>query len=145
VSHPVCLRALNEVCLPWQFKQRNYGDTDVPQSKPKAAEECKRKKPDGFGGFVCRDEEVKPLLSQAIDGIVGDSPATAAPRTTATPSPVESRKKSIGESTSSSSSKPLTFDELLANSIANKELIQGRSLTDSEKAELSEKLKKLLK
>ena len=36
------------------------------------------------------------------------------------------------------------FDELVANSIANKESIVGRSLTDTEKADMAAKIKALM-
>lgn len=98
----------------------------------------KRMKPDGFGGFVEREEEVKPVLSRVIDNALGDDAPPPAPRAAAPPPP----PAPVG--TSSKSSAPaLTLDELVAKSIQQKEELLGTTLSDAEKAQLAAKVKAL--
>ena len=124
-----------------QFKERNYGNGETPQNgyKPSGSScpEGTRKSPDGFGGFTCKDK-VKSIPNRifSADGSSPPPPPPAAP-----PPP-----KSTGESTrSSASSAPaLTVDELIANSIKQKETLLGRPLDDAEKAAMAAKVKALM-
>ena len=121
-----------------QFKKRNYGDMEPPGSKPAAPlAGCKKLKPDGFGGKVCRDEEVKPLLAKVLSG---DEPAPAPVAVAAAP------QKSVGESTRSSSvsEAPLTLEGLIEASIKNKEEVLGRELDAEEKMEIASKVTRLM-
>jgi len=98
-------------------------------------------RPDGFGGFERRDKPVKPLAKQVLENVVGDEDsAPPPPRKAAAPAPPPPPKAS----STASSSKPLTMDEMVANSISNKEAFLGRQLTEAEKVELADKLKKLM-
>jgi len=128
------------------YKTRDYdgGPTTAPGSvEPVKVTECpegQRLSPDGFGGKVCKGK-VKPVLERVVDGVVGEDrppPAEKPAKQAAAP------RKSAGESTSSSASKPLTFDELLANSILQKQSLLGRELSEAEKADLAVKLKALM-
>ena len=121
-----------------QFKKRNYGDMEPPGSKPASpVAGCKKLKPDGFGGKVCRDEEVKPLLAKVLSG---DEPAPAPVAVAAAP------RKSVGESTRSSSVSevPLTLEGLIEASIKNKEEVLGRELDAEEKMEIASKVTRLM-
>ena len=82
----------------------------------------KRMKPDGFGGFVERDEEVKPVIARAIDGVTGGDEAPAPAPRAAAPAPAPT----VSASTKSSASAP-TLDELIAKSIAQKEELRKRT------------------
>lgn len=127
------------------YKTRDYdgGPSTAPgNAEPKVTEcpEGQRLSPDGFGGKVCKGK-VKPVLERVVDGVVGEDRPPPAER----PAPkaaVTAPRKSVGETTSSS--KPLTFEDLLANSIVNKESYLGRELSDVEKADLAVKLKALM-
>lgn len=130
-----------------QYKSRNYGDTDIPGAKPAEAGKpvCAKYKPDGFGGKVCRDEEIKPLINKVIDGVTS-SDDFPPPPPRAAPAAAPERKKSVGESTRSSgeAEKPLTLEDLIEKSIQNKEVAYGRALTSEEKMEVAAKVTKLL-
>jgi len=132
------------------YKTRDYGDgpSTAPGSVQKTSapvcEEGQRLAPDGFGGKKCVGE-VKSLSKKLIDGVTSseDRPPPSPPPERPRAAPA----KSVGESTRSSSSdqaKPLTFDELLQNSIQQKASVLGRDLSDAEKTDLAMKLKKLM-
>lgn len=109
------------------------------------AEKKVRRMPDGFGGFIEREEDVKPVLTRVLDGVAesasSSSAAPAQKSVAAAPAP----KKSVGESTrSSSSGGPLTTEDLIKKSIENKEEFLGRELSKDEKDEIAAKVKKLL-
>jgi hypothetical protein len=111
---------------------------EPPGSKPASpVAGCKKLKPDGFGGKVCRDEEVKPLLAKVLSV---DEPATAPVAVAAAP------RKSVGESTRSSSVSevPLTLEGLIEASIKNKEEVLGRELDAEEKMEIASKVTRLM-
>ena len=88
--------------------------------------------------------KVKGLNKQVLDSVLGEEGANApapAPAPKAAPKPAPAAKAA----STSSSSKPLTFDELLENSIAQKEAALGFTLSDAEKARMAEKLKQLMR
>ena len=64
----------------------------------------KRMKPDGFGGFVERDEEVKPVYQRVAEGVVstieGDEAVPAPKRVASAPSPPPAKKSSAATSSS---------------------------------------------
>lgn len=129
------------------YKARDYGNGantapgSVAKSKVTECAEDERLAPDGFGGKKCVPK-VKPVAQRVVDTVVGgDAPASPPPAAKkAAPPP----RKSVGERTSSSASAPLTFDELLANSIKQKEEFNGRELTPEEKEMMKAKLKALM-
>ena len=123
-----------------QYKERNYGDMPTVDTKPAAKAACdegQRKTPDGFGGFKCVDKKTAAGIPDRVFG--GDSPPPPPP-------PPAAPKKSVGESTRSlsSSSAPLTLEQLIENSIKQKETLLGRELTADEKAQLGAKVKALM-
>jgi len=79
--------------------------------------------------------EIKSVLQQ----IVGDE-TPAAPKPAAEPV----IKAAAPPAPPPPPSKPLTIDELVANSIAQKESLLGRPLSDTEKADMTTKVKKLM-
>ena len=123
------------------YKERNYGDATLPPpSSPTATKAtCDgRLTPDGFGGKKCV-EKVKTIPDRVLGG--DDDAPPPPPVASAAP------KKAVGETTrssTSSSSAALTVDELISNSIAQKEQLLGRPLRDDEKADLAAKVKRLL-
>ena len=120
------------------YKNRNYGDTAAPaKSKVTSCPEGSRKTPDGFGGFKCADT-VKTVPQRVFSGIVDDAPPPPPP-------PPPPPKPSATRSSNPSSSTPaLTVDQLIANSIAQKSQLLGRDLTDTEKADMAVRVKKLM-
>jgi hypothetical protein len=87
---------------------------------------------------------VKSVGERVIDGVTGGESRPPPPPP---PSKAAPAARSVGESTRSSSagtSAPLSFEDLLKNSIEQKESVLSRSLTDAEKADLAAKLKKLM-
>ena len=111
-----------------------------PSQKVDAKAECAAKggrlRPDGFGGKEC----VEPVKSIPDRVFSGDSPPPPPPP----PPPAAAPKKSVGESTSSSSSSAaLSLDDLIKNSITQKETLLGRPLSDAEKDALTAKVKAL--
>jgi len=120
------------------YKQRNYGDMDAPGSAPPKPDKP-RMMPDGKGGYIERDAPVKSVSARVVDSVADalDRPAPPAP---AAPAPAPRAQAS----TQSSSSAPKTFEDLLANSIAQKEQLLGRPLEGAERAQLESKLKALL-
>ena len=92
--------------------------------------------PDGFGGKVCKSK-VKAIPARILQGDGSPPPPPPPPRQAKAAAPVAATR-------SSSSTPALTFDELLANSITQKEGFLGRPMTDDEKSNLSEKLKSLM-
>ena len=123
------------------YKNRNYGDTAAPaKSKVTSCPEGSRKTPDGFGGFKCADT-VKTVPQRVFSGIVDDAPPPPPPPP---PPPKAAVGESTRSSTPSSSAPALTVDQLIANSISQKETLLGRGLTDAEKADMAAKVKKLM-
>ena len=126
------------------YKERNYGDSPAIDTAPKKKAAClegQRKTPDGFGGFTCKDK-VKSVQERAVNAVIGDG-APPPP-----PPPPKAASKPVGESTrsSSSSSGPaLTIDQLIENSIKQKEEFLGRPLSDQEKDLMAYKVKSLMK
>mgnify|MGYP007078145242 CR=1 FL=1 len=126
-----------------EYKVRNYGD-DTPPAKAKPSskgpvcEEGERLMPDGFGGKKC-EAKVKPVISRVLSSDGSPSPPPPPPSAKAGPA------KSSGQSTKSSaqSAPALTFEDLLANSIKQKEAVVG-TLSDGEKKELETKLRALM-
>jgi len=132
------LVALPSVASAYDYKQRDYGDGGAAASAASKAkpvcEEGQRLAPDGFGGKKCIGE-IKSVLQQ----IVGDE-TPAAPKPAAEPV----IKAAAPPAPPPPPSKPLTIDELVANSIAQKESLLGRPLSDTEKADMTTKVKKLM-
>ena len=117
---------------------RDYGNGANTQTgakeKKKTCGEDQRLVPDGFGGKVCKDKVV-PLPAKLLGGADAPSP----------PPPPQQKKQAAAAPTRSSSSTPvLSFDELLANSIKQKEGFIGRELTAAEKDEMKAKLQSLM-
>lgn len=120
------------------YKTRDYGNGENTATGAKEPDttvcgpKVKGCKPDGFGGYVRRDAEVKPLNKRVADAAFGgDDAARAAP---AAPKAAAPKKESVGTSTRSSSSTPQpTKEELLSTVVGQKEAILGRPLTDIEK------------
>ena len=102
---------------------------------------AQRMMPDGFGGYIERDDddEVKSIPARVMDGFSGDDEPVAA----ASPPPAAA-PAAAAPAAPAPSSAPLTFDQMVANSVAQKEAVFGRALTDAEKADLANKLKALL-
>ena len=119
------------------YKERNYGGE--PAMNTQVTEKKVRRRPDGFGGYIEREEDVKPVINR----ILGDGGDSGAPTNVAA---APARKPSIGESTrsSSGSSKALSVDEMVQNSIASREQLLGRELTADEKKALADKVKSML-
>ena len=121
------------------FKTRSY---DSPQidTRPAAKAGCPegtRKTPDGFGGFTCK-EKVKSVANR----VLGDGDASPPP-----PPPPKKAAAPVGMSTRSSSSEStgaLTVEQLIENSITQKETLLGRKLSDEEKAAMAAKVKALM-
>lgn len=87
---------------------------------------------------------VKSVGARIVDGVTGSESSPPPPPP---PTKAASPSRSVGESTrssSSGSSKPLSFEDLLKNSIEQKESVLSRPLTDAEKADLAAKLKMLM-
>jgi hypothetical protein len=80
---------------------------------------------------------VKAIPARILQGDGSPPPPPPPPRQAKAAAPVAATR-------SSSSTPALTFDELLANSITQKEGFLGRPMTDDEKSNLSEKLKSLM-
>lgn len=119
------------------YKARNYGDMDAPGSAPPKPDKP-RMMPDGKGGYVERDAPVKSVSARVVDSVADalDRPAPSAP---AAPAPAQRAVAST-----QSSSAPKSFEDLLANSIQQKEQLLGRPLEGAERAQLESKLKALL-
>jgi len=126
------------------YKNREYGDASSPApTRPAkvACEEGQRLAPDGFGGKKCVGA-VKPVTERVAENILGGAPSPSlAP---SAPRPVV--KSAPAPSTRSSQPMPaaLTYEDLLKNSIANKEATYGRELTEEERLAVAVKLKSLL-
>lgn len=124
------------------YKERNYGneaDTATgAKVKVTSCPEGQRLTPDGFGGKVCKGK-VKTIVERVL---TDDNAPPPPPRAAAAAAPA---KKSVGERTSSSSSGQLTLEQLIENSITEKERFLGRSLDADERFMMAAKVKALLK
>ena len=122
------------------YKERGYGDTEAPaKKKVTSCPEGARKTPDGFGGFKCA-ETVKTVPERVFYAITDDAPPPPPPP----PPPPKPSGASTRSSSPSSSTPALTVDQLIANSIAQKSQLLGRDLTDTEKADMAVRVKKLM-
>lgn len=135
---------------------RNYGSdaaTVAAQKKVTSCEEGQRLQPDGFGGKRCVGE-VKSVgqiagdaAKDAVDNLVGgggssaSDPMAGARMSQAAASKAASKPPIITKSTAPT--KPLSMDELISNSIAQKEGVLGRPLNAEEQVEMAVKVKKL--
>ena len=96
--------------------------------------------------FTTRDGEVKTKHTKRLkvetiaDRVYGDDGPSPPPPPKATASAKPAKKSS-----SASSAPALSLDELIANSIKQKEEFYGRELTSDEKAAMAAKVKALLK
>ena len=79
---------------------------------------------------------MKPVVSRILEGDGAPPPPP--------PPPKQVKAAPVAATRASSSTPALTFDELLANSIQQKESLIGRPLTDVEKSDMSAKLKSLM-
>ena len=122
------------------YKVRDYGNGVSSYGQPAAnaapAGVCTKSgpgcMPDGFGGFKPRDSDpTAPLYKRVGDAVFSDADGAAPP-----PPPKAAAR---------SSAPALTFEDLVANSIASKEELLGRKLTDAEKGALVAKLEALMK
>jgi hypothetical protein len=118
------------------YKSRGYGDMEAPSSAE--PEDKKRMMPDGKGGFIERKEEVKAVSTRVVEKVLDGYD-----RLPAAPAPAPAPRAAA--STQSSSSAPKSFEELLANSILQKEDLLGRPLDAAERADMESKLKALLR
>ena len=120
----------------------------------KGPSDKKRMRPDGFGGYVERDDDdiaTTPLYKRVGDAITADAPAAPAPTApvaaakervaAAKPAPA---KSAASTAPTGSSAKALTVDELIANSIQSKEDALGMSLSDGEKAAIAAQVRALM-
>jgi hypothetical protein len=108
--------------------------------KPKGTCACNCM-PDGFGGYKERAEEVKPVASRVIDAFGDEVEPPPAPRPRASVGfAPPSKGREAKPASSSSSALALSFDELVANSVANKEELVGRKLSDAEVGEIRAKV-----
>ena len=99
---------------------------------------CCRLRPDGFGGYIERTEDVQPVFKQLTSNLFEDDSPPPAPK--AAPPPPAAKKSAAAKSSAPS----LSFDDMLANSVASKESVIGRSLTPEEVADMREKLRSLM-
>jgi len=122
-----------------EYKQRNYGTDAGPAQAKQGCEEGQRLTPDGFGGKKCVGE-VKSVAARVLGGNEADSRPAPPPRS------AKAEPKSRGKPTQSSqpSAPALSFEELLANSIKQKEDLIGRQLSDPERKDLESKLRALM-
>ena len=83
-------------------------------------------RPDGFGGFVERDEEVKSINARVIDAaqdaLTGGAPPAPPTQQAAPPPP----PPAPAQSASTRSSQAQSTDDLINNSVASKEAVLGR-------------------
>ena len=130
------------------YKVRDYGNGVSSYGQPAAnaapAGECTKSgpgcMPDGFGGFKPRNSDpTAPLYKRVGDAVFSDADGAPPPppRAAAPPPPPKAAARS--------SAPALTFEDLVANSIASKEELLGRKLTDAEKGALVAKLEALMK
>ena len=131
------------------YKVRDYGNGVSSYNQPAAdaasAGVCTKSgpgcMPDGFGGFKPRNSDpTAPLYKRVGDAVFSDADGAAPPpppRAAAPPPPPKAAARS--------SAPALTFEDLVANSIASKEELLGRKLTDAEKGALVAKLEALMK
>jgi len=137
------------------YKKRNYGDDTDTAPKPKvtSCEDGQRLQPDGFGGKRCVGEvkSVGQIAGEAakeqIDNLVGGGGSSSAdPMAGARMSQAAASKaasKPPPSTKSSAPAKPLSMEELISNSIAQKEGVLGRPLDTDEKMEMATKVRKL--
>jgi len=127
------------------YKTRDYGNgqNTATGAKPGKLEcaEGERLSPDGFGGKVCKSK-VKSVANRVGDAVVGGGDGDAPPPP---PSKPKAAAPKAAPKAPEYSAPALTFDDLLANSIKQKEGLIGRELTEIEKDEMSAKLKALMK
>jgi len=137
----------------FSYKSREYStdgmmDYATKQDKSKKLEcpEGQRSSPDGFGGRTCKGavKGVTQLAAEKAQEVLTGEARDPAAASTSAPKAAPAAKKAAPPPPPSSSSKPLTLDELIANSIAQKADLLGRDLTDAEKADMTAKVKKLM-
>jgi hypothetical protein len=138
------------------YKKRNYGndedgpESSAPKKKVTSCEDGQRLQPDGFGGKRCVGE-VKSVgqiagdaAKEKIDNLVGggsSDPMAGARMSQAVATKAASKPPPTTKS--SAPTKPLTMDELIANSIEQKAGVLGRPLNAEEQEEMAVKVKKL--
>ena len=138
----------------FEYKSREFStdgmmDYQTKSDKTKKLEcpEGMRASPDGFGGRTCKGKVkgVTELASEKAQKILtGQEAPAAAPAAAFKAAPATAAPKKAEAPPPSSSSKPLTLDELIDNSIRQKADLLGRDLNDSEKADMTAKVKKLM-
>ena len=90
-------------------------------------------------------QRVAEATTEAIEGLVGGDPAPAAPQDAARKREAAKPKAPTQARAATTSSAPaLSIEELIANSIAQKESVIGRELSADEKADMTAKVKKLM-
>lgn len=135
----------------FSYKTREYSssldyETKKDASKKLECPEGQRATPDGFGGRKCtgKVKGVTQLAAEkATEILTGEAPAPAA-APAAVPKAAPAAKKAAPPPPPPTPSKPLSMDELIANSIKQKAELLGRDLTDAEKADMTAKVKKLM-
>lgn len=132
----------------YEYKQRNSGASSSSPTKPQC-EEGQRLTPDGFGGKKCVGEVkgVRERIGEAVESAISDAaPGDAA--TASAPSVPKAKAKvnapPAAPAAPEPAARPLSMDELIANSIRQKSDLLGRELTDAEKADMAAKVKKLM-
>ena len=135
VAAPAAAGAVNNPLDPESFsgyKERNYGgDGD---EHPGDGEEGATP-PDGFGGYIERDEDVKPVINRIL-GDGGDLLRRQMWR--------RRPKRLWGVAVVVGLVKGASVDEMVQNSIASREQLIGRELTADEKKALADKVKSML-
>ena len=109
------------------------GNQTAPMTNEPLSAEGQRLAPDGFGGKKCTGA-VKGVAARALDN-VGLAPAASPP-----PPP----KAAASAPPAPAPQKASSFEDMVTNSIAQKEAVLGRTLSEAEKAQLVSKLKALL-
>ena len=129
----------NAIANPW-----DKGELDLKPEKIK-----KKMRPDGFGGYVEREEAVQAPILKVINSNkdnpeqLGREPSVLEISSKAAPPPPK-RQASKSVSTDSSAPPP-SLEEMVANSIRSKEESLGMELSDAEKASIRAKVEQMVK
>ena len=134
VGAPAAARA---IANPWD-------KGDLSNLKPE--KERKRLRPDGFGGYVERDEAVAPVITKVIQRAAGDDDDAeqTPPAKAVTAAPRSSKPKPSERTTSSTPT--MSLEAMVEASIKSKEESQGGlPLSDAEKATMRAKVEAMFR